>query len=85
MLAPAMQRESSVSLDSHTEIYVDKIRRMVDNAGVRSITVMVMKVPCCGGLFQLVRQAVAQSSRPLPVTLTVVGLQGEILSSETVG
>jgi NAD-dependent dihydropyrimidine dehydrogenase PreA subunit len=71
-------------LDSHMEIYVDKIRQMVDTAGVKSITVMVMEVPCCGGLFQMVRQAVAQAARPLPVTLTVVGLQGEILSAETV-
>ena len=42
-------------LDSHMEIYVDKIRQMVDTAGVKSITVMVMEVPCCGGLFQMVR------------------------------
>ena len=72
-------------LDSHMEIYLDKIRQMVDTAGVKSITVMVMEVPCCGGLFQMVRQAVAQAARPLPVTLTVVGLRGEILSAETVG
>jgi NAD-dependent dihydropyrimidine dehydrogenase PreA subunit len=70
-------------LDSHMEIYVEKIRQMVDSAGVTSITVMVMEVPCCGGLFQMVRQAVGQAARPVPVTLTVVGLQGEILSAET--
>jgi NAD-dependent dihydropyrimidine dehydrogenase PreA subunit len=70
-------------LDSHMEIYVDKIRQMVDSAGVKSITVMVMEVPCCGGLLQMVRQAVAQAAHPVPVTLTVVGLQGEILSTET--
>jgi len=70
-------------LDSHMEIYVDKIRQMVDSAGIMSITVMVMEVPCCGGLLQMVRQAVSQAARPVSVTLTVVGLQGEILSTET--
>ena len=70
-------------LDSHMEIYVEKIRQMVDVAGVTSITVMVMEVPCCGGLLRMVRQAVSQAARPVPVTLTVVGLQGEILSAET--
>jgi len=70
-------------LDSHMEIYVEKIRQMVDSAGIMSITVMVMEVPCCGGLLQMVRQAVSQATRPVPVTLTVVGLQGEILSTET--
>ena len=71
-------------LDAHMEIYVEKIRQMVDSAGVTSITVMVMEVPCCGGLLQMVRQARSQATRPVPVTLTVVGLQGEILSTETV-
>jgi hypothetical protein len=70
-------------LDSHMEVYVEKIRQMVDTASVKSITVMVMEVPCCGGLLQMVRQAVGQAARPVPVTLTVVGLQGEILSAET--
>jgi hypothetical protein len=46
---------------------------------------MVMEVPCCGGLLQMVRQAVAQAAGSLPVSLTVVGLQGEILSAETIG
>jgi len=71
-------------LDAHMEIYVEKLRRMVDSAGVKSITVMVMEVPCCGGLLQMVRQARSLAARPVPVTLTVVGLQGEILSTETV-
>ena len=71
-------------LDSHMEIYVEKIRQMVDGADVRSITVMVMEVPCCGGLLQMVRQAVSQAARPVPVILTVVGLQGEILSADAV-
>jgi len=44
---------------------------------------MVMEVPCCGGLLQIVRQAVGQAARAVPVTLTVVSLQGEILSTET--
>jgi Pyruvate/2-oxoacid:ferredoxin oxidoreductase delta subunit len=71
-------------LDAHMEIYVEKIRQMVASAGVKSITVMIMEVPCCGGLLQMVRQVVAQAARPVPVTLTVVGLQGDILSVETV-
>jgi NAD-dependent dihydropyrimidine dehydrogenase PreA subunit len=71
-------------LDSHMEVYVEKLRQMVETAQVKSITVMIMEVPCCGGLFQMVRQAVSQASRPVPVTLKVVGLQGEIVQTQTV-
>jgi hypothetical protein len=69
-------------LDSHQEVYVEKLRQMVEVAGVKSITVMIMEVPCCGGLLQMVRQAIAQATRSLPVTLSVVGLQGEILQTQ---
>ena len=41
-------------LDSHMEVYVEKLRQMVETAQVKSITVMIMEVPCCGGLFQMV-------------------------------
>jgi NAD-dependent dihydropyrimidine dehydrogenase PreA subunit len=71
-------------LDSNLEIYVEKLREMVATAGVKSITVMIMEVPCCGGLLQMVRQAVSQAGRPVPVTLNVVGLRGEILQTQTV-
>jgi len=51
-------------LDSHQEVYLEKLRAMVDEAGVRSLTVMVMEVPCCGGLVRLVQQAVASAIDP---------------------
>ena len=71
-------------LDSHQEVYVEKLRAMVDEAGVRSLTVMVMEVPCCGGLMRLVQQAVASARRPVPVTCVVVGVRGEVLAEHRV-
>lgn len=69
-------------LDSHQDVYAEKLRQMVEEAQVKSITVMIMQVPCCGGLFQMVREAVGQCSRRVPVTVQVVGLQGEILRTQ---
>jgi len=42
-------------LDQGKEIYVEKIRRLIDEAKVNTITIMMMEVPCCGGLSQLVQ------------------------------
>jgi ferredoxin len=68
-------------LDSHQDVYAQKLGQMVEQA--KSITVMIMEVPCCGGLLQMVRQAASQSSRQIPVSVQVVGLQGEILRTQT--
>jgi NAD-dependent dihydropyrimidine dehydrogenase PreA subunit len=70
-------------LDTRLETYVDKFRQLIEQAQVKSITVMIMEVPCCGGLLQMVRQAADQANRPVPITLQIVSLQGEILRTQT--
>jgi NAD-dependent dihydropyrimidine dehydrogenase PreA subunit len=71
-------------LDHGTEIYVDKLASMIDNAGVNTITVMMMEVPCCGGLLQMLKAAQAKSSRKVPVKQMIVGISGKILNEEWV-
>jgi hypothetical protein len=71
-------------LDQRQEIYVEKIRALAEDAGVNTLTVVIMQVPCCRGLLALASEAVAESSRKIPVKAVVVGLQGEILSEEWV-
>jgi len=66
-------------LDQGKEIYVEKIRRLIDEAKVNTITVMMMEVPCCGGLSQLVRIAASQASRKVPIKEIIVSIKGEIL------
>jgi len=68
-------------LDSHQEIYVEKLAAMIDAGGVRAVTVAIMQVPCCSGLLKLAQVAVAKASRPVPLSCLVVGVQGEILAS----
>ena len=71
-------------LDSNKEIYLDKMIRLIDDAGVNTISVMIMEVPCCGGLLQLVISATQRAVRRVPVKAITVGIQGEILSEEWV-
>ncbi|MBG0858244.1 MAG: 4Fe-4S binding protein, partial [Bacteroidales bacterium] len=42
-------------LDYNTEVYVEKLTALIDSAKVNTITVMIMEVPCCGGLLQMVK------------------------------
>lgn len=71
-------------LDHGTEIYVEKLAAMIEIAKVNTITVMMMEVPCCGGLLQMVRAALAKSSRKVPVKQMIAGISGEVLKEEWV-
>jgi NAD-dependent dihydropyrimidine dehydrogenase PreA subunit len=71
-------------LDHGTESYVEKLTVMIDTAKVNTITVMMMEVPCCGGLLQMVRTASSRASRKVPVKSIIVSIDGNILQEEWV-
>jgi ferredoxin len=66
-------------LDSGQEVYLEKLRSLIDDAEINSLTVMIMQVPCCSGLLHLARRAVDQAKRKMPIQFQVIGLRGEIL------
>jgi NAD-dependent dihydropyrimidine dehydrogenase PreA subunit len=65
-------------LDHGQEVYLDKMVALLDEAKVKTIEVMIMEVPCCGGLLRMAQQAVARASRKVPIKTTVVGIDGQI-------
>lgn len=71
-------------LDPGAESYINKLAMLIDEAKVNTITVMMMEVPCCGGLLHLVKEAQNMTYRKVPVKALVVSIKGEILSEEWV-
>ncbi len=67
-------------LDHGSEIYIEKLIAMIDVAKINTITVMMMEVPCCGGLIQMVRNALSKASRKVPVKQMIISLSGEVLN-----
>ncbi len=57
--------------------YVEKLATIFRVNEIRSITVAIMEVPCCRGLDVLVKQALAQSGKDIPLTTMVIGVDGE--------
>ncbi len=66
-------------LDAEQDIYVEKIKGLIEDAKINTLTVMIMQVPCCSGLLKLAEQAAQKASRKVPIKYLVVGIQGEIL------
>jgi NAD-dependent dihydropyrimidine dehydrogenase PreA subunit len=69
-------------LDQGQDIYVQKLIRLIDESRVNTITVVIMEVPCCGGLSQTVRMASQMASRKVPVKEVVIGIRGDVLAEE---
>jgi NAD-dependent dihydropyrimidine dehydrogenase PreA subunit len=69
-------------LDSNLEVYLNKITAMIDHAGINTITVMIMQVPCCGGLLKIVQQAASAAQRKVPIKTMVVSIEGGIIQEE---
>lgn len=71
-------------LDQGTDIYVEKIRRLIDEAEINTLHLIIMEVPCCGGLQQMIHIAQSMAGRKVPLKKTVIGIQGEVLGEELV-
>jgi NAD-dependent dihydropyrimidine dehydrogenase PreA subunit len=72
-------------LDQGTDIYREKVTALLDHARIRSLTVVMMEVPCCRGLLAVARQGVAKAQRKVPIRAVTLGIaEGAILADETV-
>ena len=58
--------------------YIEKIAEILKQNTIYSLTVAIMEVPCCSGLYHLVQEAVALAGLNIPVRKIVVGVDGEL-------
>lgn len=61
------------------EDYSEKIERIIRNNNIRSVTVVRMEVPCCGGLEYAVKKALQNSNKLLEWQVVTVSTDGTIL------
>ncbi len=58
--------------------YEGKLTEIIKNNDIKSVQVLRMSVPCCGGLENAVRNAIAQSGKTIPWRVTVIGTDGSV-------
>ncbi|BDG03918.1 ATP-binding protein [Anaeromyxobacter oryzae] len=56
--------------------YAQKLGAILSRSDVRSVTVVRMEVPCCGGISMAARQGIAASGKAIPLDDVVIGVDG---------
>ncbi|MFO7535223.1 MAG: 4Fe-4S binding protein [Kiritimatiellia bacterium] len=57
----------------------EKLGAIFANNDIKSVTVLRMEVPCCGGLVHAVQQALAASGKTIPWRVVTVTTEGELV------
>lgn len=59
--------------------YAEKLVAIIANNNVKSVTVVRMEVPCCGGIENAVKRALQISGKFIPWNVVVISTDGKIL------
>lgn len=59
--------------------YTEKLTSIIRNNDIKSVTVVRMEVPCCGGIEQAVKRALQTSGKFIPWQVVTVSTDGKIL------
>jgi Fe-S-cluster-containing hydrogenase component 2 len=69
-------------LDPYVDEYVDKLASIVSMHEIRSITVVRMEVPCCGGVGVILKKAMDRAGKKIPVSEHIITIRGGILHED---
>lgn len=60
--------------------YSEKLSAILSYNDIKSITVLRMEVPCCGGIVAAVKNAMLQSNKLIPWNVVTISTDGDIIS-----
>lgn len=59
--------------------YSEKLTQILEQNNIKSLTVLRMEVPCCGGIVAAVKQALMNSNKLIPWRVVTIGTNGSII------
>src|SRR5574344_106545 len=59
--------------------YSEKLQAIIQNNNIKSVTVVRMEVPCCGGIENAVKKALQNSGKFIPWQVITIGTSGNII------
>jgi hypothetical protein len=61
------------------DAYIQKFTQIFKTANIKSVTVVVMEVPCCQGLPTIVKEGMDAAGKQVPSEIIIVSAEGWIL------
>jgi Pyruvate/2-oxoacid:ferredoxin oxidoreductase delta subunit len=62
--------------------YIEKFAVLFASADIKTVTVVVMEVPCCQGLPVIVKKGMALAGKSVPMEIVVISTRGEVLKRQ---
>lgn len=62
--------------------YLERFVEIFKTADIKRVTVPIMEVPCCSGLPMILKKAMEEAKKEIPVELVVISARGEVLKKE---
>ncbi|MFA6823601.1 MAG: ATP-binding protein [Geobacter sp.] len=60
------------------QFFTDKLTEILRASSIKSVTVLRMEVPCCGGITWAAKEAIKNSGKVIPYAEVTIGIQGQI-------
>jgi len=67
-----------------SQFYREKLARIIGFNEISSITVVFMEVPCCGGMVNLVKDAIEENASDTDLRLVKIGIKGNKIKEEII-
>ena len=59
--------------------YTEKLTQIIANNNIKSLTIVRMEVPCCGGIENAAKQAMQKSGKFIPWQVVTISTDGRII------
>ena len=64
------------------ESYVQRFSEIIANCNLKSITILIMEVPCCSSMNGIIQKAMEQAGKNVPVEQITLSTQGAVLEKK---
>ena len=65
------------------QMYVDRFTELFKTRKLNSVTILIMEVPCCSSMLQIVKKAYDEAGATVEIRQVVISTQGQILNDQT--
>jgi len=66
------------------QTYIHKFADIFNTAGIKSVEVVTMEVPCCQGLPVIVKKGLELAGKKIPISQVIISTRGEVLKRQKI-